>query len=307
MSTEAAARARRPAALTEPQLSSVPGVLGRIARERADDYAALDTAAGVSAGTPTHTPLVPARPVYPSFEAALRRVAEPAGAETPLAVIAEVKRASPSQGAIAALDPVAAAAAYAEGGAAALSVLTEPRHFGGELQHLRAIAAAHAGTPTAGTAASAPPLPLLRKDFTVHPAQLDEALAAGASAVLLIVAVLGPATGAYLAYATALGLDAVVEVHDDNELEVALAAGATIIGVNNRDLTTLAIDLATAPRLLDRARRGGFSGVLVAESGYRTRDDLRPVEGLADAVLVGTSLAGSADLATALKALRGAV
>jgi len=176
-----------------------------------------------------------------------------------------------------------------------LSVLTETRHFGGDLEHLRAIAA------------SRPALPLLRKDFTVHPAQVDEALAAGASAVLLIVAVLGDATAAYLSYATALGLDALVEVHDDAELDVAMAAGAQVLGVNNRDLTSLKIDLATAPRLLQRARREGFSGVLVAESGYRTRDDLRAVEEWADAVLVGTSLAGSGDLAGALKALRGAV
>lgn len=294
MSTESTAGVRRPAALTEEQLRTVPGVLGRIARERAGDYADWDTAVA--------TTLSPARPVSPSFDAALRRPAVPAGTETPLAVIAEVKRASPSQGMIAQLDPVAAAAAYAEGGAAALSVLTEPRHFGGGLQHLRAIAAARADS-----AALAVPLPLLRKDFTVNPGQLEEAVAAGASAVLLIVAVLGPATGAYLAYAAALGLDALVEVHDDAELDVAVAAGARIVGVNNRDLASLEVDLTTAPRLLDRARREGFGGVLVAESGYRTREELRAVEGLADAVLVGTSLARSGDLATALRALRGAV
>ncbi|HET8986023.1 MAG TPA: indole-3-glycerol phosphate synthase TrpC, partial [Trueperaceae bacterium] len=185
------------------------------------------------------------------------------------------------------------------GGASALSVLTEPRHFGGDLQHLRAIAEALGRTTT--------PLPLLRKDFTVHPAQLEEAIAAGASAVLLMVNVLGAATADYLAYATSIGLDALVEVHDDAELDVALAAGARILGVNNRDLTSLQIDLSVAPRLLRRAREEGFAGVLVAESGYRTRDDLSAVEDLADAVLVGTSLAGSADLEAALKALRGAV
>ena len=273
----------RPAALSRQRLASVPGVLGQIATERAADYAAFELL------------IEAARPVRPAFAQALQRTGTPIGDQTPLAVIAEVKRASPSQGAIAALDPVAAAQAYAAGGAGALSVLTETRHFGGDLEHLRAIAA------------SRPSLPLLRKDFTVHPAQVDEALAAGASAVLLIVAVLGDATAAYLAYATALGLDALVEVHDDAELDVALAAGAQVLGVNNRDLTTLKIDLATAPRLLQRARREGFKGVLVAESGYRTREDLRAVEEWADAVLVGTSLAGSGDLAGALKALRGAV
>ncbi len=96
-----------------------------------------------------------------------------------------------------------------------------------------------------------------------------------------------------------------MEVHDDTELDVALAAGARIIGVNNRDLRTLAIDLATAPTLLARARGEGFDGVLVAESGYRTPSDLATVEGSADAVLVGTSLAGSGDLTRALRVLRG--
>src|SRR5690606_16309574 len=151
----------------------------------------------------------------------------PAGA-TRLAVIAEVKRSSPSQGAIAPLDPVSAAAAYARGGAAALSVLTEPRHFGGDLAHLRAIAAAMgpaavspgATAPLAGSTATTtsssaspaalPSLPLLRKDFTVHAAQVIEALEAGAAAVLLIVAVLGDATAAYLQFASSLGLDALV-------------------------------------------------------------------------------------------------
>ena len=209
-----------------------------------------------------------------------------------LGVIAEVKRASPSQGAIAELDPVAAARAYVAGGATALSVLTEPRHFGGRLEHLSDIA----GAVT---------LPLLRKDFTVHPRQILEAARAGASAVLLIVAVLGRQTAGYLRYARALGLGALVEVHDEAELEVALAAGATLIGVNNRDLTTLTIDLATAPRLGSRARDEGFDGLLVAESGYRSLAQLRSVEGVADAVLVGTSLAGSGDLTAALEHLRG--
>jgi len=214
---------------------------------------------------------------------------------TPLAVIAEIKRASPSQGAIAPLDPVAAARAYQAGGAAALSVLTEPRHFGGALRNLADVAADQGSQG----------LPLLRKDFAVHPDQIVEAAEAGAAAVLLIVAVLGEHTRAYLQYAAELGLDALVEVHDDSELDVALEAGASIIGINNRDLRTLEIDLATAPHLASRARADGYAGVLVAESGYSTREELRAVEGLADAVLVGTSLAGSSDLTEALRRLRG--
>lgn len=248
----------------------VPGVLGRIVRERAGDYAGASTDLG------------PARPRAGKFRAAL------SGPD--LALIAEVKRASPSAGTIAPLDPAQAARAYAAGGAAAISVLTEPRHFGGTPEALRAVVAAVT-------------LPVLRKDFVVHPALLREAADWGAAAVLLMVSVLGEAVGAYLEMAHHLGLDALVEVHDERELDLALASGAEIIGVNNRDLTTLAIDLNVSPRLIRRARKAGFGGVLVAESGYCTPDDLRGVRALADAVLVGTSLAGSGDLTRAAREL----
>ncbi|EYB68735.1 indole-3-glycerol phosphate synthase [Deinococcus phoenicis] len=248
----------------------VPGVLGRIVRERAGDYAEADPRPGA------------ARPRAGRFRTALCGPA--------LALIAEVKRASPSEGAIAALDPAQAARAYRAGGAAALSVLTEPRHFGGDPEALRAVVAAVE-------------LPVLRKDFVVHPAMLREAAEWGASAALLMVSVLGEAVGTYLETAHHLGLDALVEVHDERELDLALATGAEIIGVNNRDLTTLATDLNVSPRLIRRARGAGFTGVLVAESGYRTSADLGSVRGLADAVLVGTSLAGSGDLTRAAREL----
>lgn len=258
-------------------LARVPGVLGEIARARAADYAEVRGESPALEGTS-------AAP-RPSFAAAL--------AGPGLAVIAEVKRKSPSQGEIAPLEPASAARAYAAGGAAALSVLTEPRHFGGELSHLREVAEAVA-------------LPLLRKDFTVHPRQLAEAAQAGASAALLIVAVLGEATGAYLRLAEQMGLEALVEVHDEAELELALAAGARLVGVNNRDLRTLRIDLGNARRLGRRARELGFGGLLVAESGYRSAAELAPLCGLADAVLIGTSVAGSGDLSAAVRALTGA-
>lgn len=261
---------RRVNGLPPLDLSRVPGVLGRIVRERAGDYAGASPELG------------PARPAARRFETAL------SGPQ--LALIAEVKRASPSQGAIAPLDPALAARAYAAGGASAISVLTEPRHFGGNAQALHEVI-------------GAVELPVLRKDFVVHPAMLREAAEWGASAALLMVSVLGEATGAYLQAAHHLGLDALVEVHDEAELDVALAAGARVIGVNNRDLTTLAIDLAVSPRLIRTARRRGFAGVLVAESGYRTPDQLAQVRGLADAVLVGSSLAGSGDLARAAREL----
>ncbi|MGL4611020.1 MAG: indole-3-glycerol phosphate synthase TrpC [Trueperaceae bacterium] len=261
-----------PQPLTQKQLESVPGVLGKICRERAHDYrnATLEDTFAVSR--------------RPSFSEALAREG--------LAVIAEVKRASPSQGAIANLKPLEAARAYEKGGAAALSILTEPRHFGGELAHLEEVAT-HVN------------LPLLRKDFTVHPAQIFEAKRAGASAVLLIVAATQQYTKDYLDFSHALGLDVLVEVHDEAELDLALKAGSNIIGVNNRDLRTLDISLENAPHLIKRAKDAGFSGLLVAESGYSKPEQLQNLLGLADAVLVGTSLASSGNLTAALQHLQG--
>jgi indole-3-glycerol phosphate synthase len=260
----------KPLALSLETLKKVPGTLGRIICERFYDYEDYEG---------TTYDLAKERA---SFAQALRQPG--------LSIIAEVKRSSPSQGAIAPLEPVAAARAYAAGGAAAISVLTEPRHFDGQLSHLAEVARTIS-------------LPLLRKDFTIHPAQLDEAKAAGASAVLLIVAVLGEATASYLSYAESLGLDALVEVHDEAELEIALAAGSSLIGVNNRNLQTLEIDLATSPRLIRQAKAQGFEGILVAESGYKHAEELKPLQGLADAVLIGTSLASSGDLSKSLQHL----
>ncbi len=278
-----------PASLSAEQLAAIGGVLGKIARERAADYAGAPNDRGVAPGDGSPTPTA-----RPGFSAALlaAKLATAGAGLTPIAVIAEIKRASPSQGHIAPLDPVEAARQYAAGGAAALSVLTEPRHFGGDLAHL-------------GLVAGTVRLPLLRKEFVVHPEQVREAVEAGASAVLLMVSVLGEATGAYLRYAESLGLEALVEVHDARELAVALEAGARLLGVNNRDLATLQVDLATAPRLIGSAREQGYTGVTVAESGYATHADLAAVAQVADAVLVGTSLAGSGDLTGALRRLRG--
>ncbi|KHG64734.1 indole-3-glycerol phosphate synthase [Thermus sp. 2.9] len=252
-----------------PDLSRVPGVLGEIARKRAQEVAPYP---------------LPAPPPVPSFRKALLLPG--------LSLIAEVKKQSPSEGAIRQVDPVEAAQAYARGGARALSVLTEPHHFGGSLEDLWRV--------RKGVA-----LPVLRKDFVVDPFMLEEARAFGASAALLIVAVLGELTGAYLERARALGLDALVEVHTERELELALEAGAEILGINNRDLATLRIDLSTAPRLGRLARDRGFSGVLVAESGYGRREELKALEGLFDAVLIGTSLMRNPDLEGAVRELVG--
>lgn len=264
--------ANGPAPLPKRHLDAIPGVLGSIARERAEDYASVPQPEGASGA-----------PQAQRFSGAL--------IQPGLTFICEVKRSSPSQGDIRDLDPVTTAAAYRRGGAGALSVLTEPRHFGGSLGDLASVTTHVA-------------LPAMRKEFVVHPAQMAEAAEAGAAAVLLMVSVLGAHTEAYLKYAHACGLEALVEVHDEEELHVALAAGASIVGVNNRDLATLQVDRSTAPRLMAKARESGHRGLLVAESGYAHASDLQPLKGLADAVLVGTALAQSGEPERALVELR---
>jgi indole-3-glycerol phosphate synthase len=218
------------------------------------------------------------------FEAALSL---PGG---PVRIVAEVKRASPSAGAIAVgLDAVAQARRYAAAGAAAISVLTDGPGFGGSLEDLAAVRAAVE-------------TPLLRKDFVVDAYQLAEARAHGADAALLIVAALErEALARLLDGCAALGLAALVEVHDAPEVETALAAGARIVGVNNRNLKTMAVDLAVSERLLP-ALPPGVRGV--AESGVRTADDARRLR-RAGAVnlLVGEALVRAADPGALLREL----
>jgi len=202
--------------------------------------------------------------------------------------IAEVKRASPSKGDIGPIaDPAALAASYEAGGAAAISVLTEPAHFKGSLADLRVVRLKIRA-------------PILRKDFLVDPWQAWEARVAGADAALLIVAALPGERLREMASALAeAGLEALVEVHDDAELEASLECGAPIIGVNSRNLKTLAVDLAVAERLGARIPRG-VTGV--AESGIKTTSD---VERLAAAgfraFLVGEALVASGDPARTLR------
>ncbi len=219
-----------------------------------------------------------------------RALAGPAGAA--VAIIAEVKRRSPSKGEInAGLDAAAQAKAYDEAGAAAVSVLTEPERFGGSLADIEA---AHAATR----------LPLLRKDFITHRVQLVEARLAGASAVLLIARALEPdRLVALAADAGALGLDVLAEVRSEAELEVALAVPGAIIGVNNRDLETLVIEPEVGARLIPRVPR---DRITVYESGVRDRADVERAAALgADAALVGSVLSGSSDVRRALRALTG--
>jgi indole-3-glycerol phosphate synthase len=212
----------------------------------------------------------------------------------PPAIIAEIKRRSPSKGLLRPdLQPVDCAKAYAEAGAAALSVLTDEHFFGGHLDYLAEI----------GEAVS---LPLLRKDFLVDAYQVDEARVAGADAVLLIVAALEAERLARLhKHAESLGLDVLVEVHDEAELEVALAAGAGLIGVNNRNLATFEVDLGVTERLGRRLAAAESRATLVAESGIGGPADIdRMTAAGASAFLVGESLMREPDLGSALRQLR---
>lgn len=197
-----------------------------------------------------------------------------------VAVIAEVKRRSPSKGWIAeGLSSVDQAVAYATGGAAAISVLTEPNHFDGSVEDLDAVAAAVT-------------VPVLKKDFHIDPIQLVEARAHGATAALLIARALGPERlESMLEAAKWMALETIVEIRDEAELRRALDAGAQIIGINNRNLETLVIDPATSERLLPLIPG---SVIAVAESGMSTVADVERVAALgADAVLVGSSLSAS--------------
>lgn len=206
------------------------------------------------------------------------------------AVIAEVKKASPSKGLLAAdFDPVRTARQYAAGGAAALSVLTDRNYFQGSLADLAA-------------AREAAGLPALRKDFTIHEAQVVEAAAGGADAILLIAAILTEREIRDLREAAArYRLAALVEVHGEGELDKAVGAGADIIGVNNRDLTTFEVTLETSLRLAERMPDGA---VRVAESGIHAADDVRRLAAAGyTAFLVGEHLMKSGDPAAALRAL----
>jgi indole-3-glycerol phosphate synthase len=219
------------------------------------------------------------------FVAALRDAPTPA-------VIAEVKHASPSAGAIRDADPGEQAARYEQGGAAAISVLTEPRHFDGSLLHLQA-------------ARRAVTVPVLRKDFVVHPAQVIESRAAGADAILLIAsAVSEMELKALLAAAADLGLGALVEAHTDEDLDRVLATDAEVVGVNARDLETLEMHPDRALALLRRVPQDRFA---VAESGLASAEDVhRVVEAGARGVLIGEALMRAEHPAEALRQLRGA-
>lgn len=243
------------------------GVLGEIVRHKKAEVAARLGGASFDA-----------RPTRRSLKAAL---AKP-GAR----FVMEVKKASPSghKSAVSVAEAVAAYAPVAD----AISVLTDARFFGGSLDDLRVARRLFDG-------------PILAKDFVVDPAQVTEARAHGADAVLAILAVLtGAQAAALLAEARRLAMDVLVEVHDEAELHCALALGAEIVGINNRDLATLKTDLATTERLAPIAPDGVL---LVSESGIASRDDVERLAPLVDAFLVGSSLMSADDVAQAARAL----
>jgi indole-3-glycerol phosphate synthase len=223
------------------------------------------------------------------FKAAIRR---PPHARPRL--IAEIKRASPSRGLLARadFDPLRLAQAYRDNGASAFSVLTDERFFGGSLEHLRQVAALQ------------PRLPALRKDFILEEVQIYEARSAGASAILLIVACLERSQlRDFSDLAESLGMTALVEVHNLAELEVALLAGAQVVGINNRDLRTFEVHLETTLRLRPQIPP---EAVVVAESGIHTRADAdRLAEAGVDALLVGEALVVARDTAAKVRELVG--
>ncbi|HSW31104.1 MAG TPA: indole-3-glycerol phosphate synthase TrpC [Longimicrobiales bacterium] len=256
--------------MAEPQGSrALPGILASIERTKREELGAL-------------------RPRGRELERAALAAAAPRDLEAALrsgehvAVIAECKRRSPGAGEIRpGLDPGALARAYEAAGAKAVSVLTDQRYFGGSLDDLVAARAATA-------------VPVLRKDFTLDPLHVLEARAAGADAVLLIVRILGDDVLRSLqALARELGMAALVEAHDAAEVDRALGAGATLLGINNRDLATFTTDLDTTLRLLEAVPR---SVAVVSESGIRTPDDVVRLGGAGvEAILVGETLLRAPD------------
>lgn len=223
----------------------------------------------------------------PDFAAALRL---PSGGKVRL--IAEMKKASPSAGVIReAFEPLYLARRVVQEGASAVSVLTEEEFFQGSLQDLARVAG---GVPA----------PVMRKDFIIDTYQLLESRVAGAAACLLIVAMLTPVKlERLLRDARDLGLAALVEIHDRAELETALAAGAEIIGINNRNLKTLEVDTATTMELKEDVPTGR---IVVSESGHRTRSDLQALEaGGVDAVLIGEAIMRADDVGVKVRELLG--
>ncbi len=209
------------------------------------------------------------------------------------ALIAEVKKASPSAGVICEdFDPVRIAKTYESAGASCLSVLTDEKFFQGSLEYLKQIR-------------SAVRVPLLRKDFIIDERQIPQSIERGADAILLIVSILtDEQLRSFHTLAQSAGLAILVEVHDEKELDRAIGIGAALIGVNNRDLKTFKVDLATTERLANHIRNSGHDALLVAESGIHTRADVERLRSCgAGAILVGESLMRHGNIAAKIAEL----
>ena len=257
-------------------------ILDRIVEHKRGELAAAKAATPLS----EMRALAAGAPAVRDFAAALRGPR--------IALIAEVKKASPSRGILREdFEAAPLARQFAENGAAAISVLTDVEHFQGTLGHLRAIREALPDGP-----------PLLRKDFLFDEYQVHEARANGADALLLITAILETPLLAELAALTdGLGMMALVEVHDETEVECALKAGAEVIGINNRDLRTFDVDLATTERLRPMIPA---TQTVVAESGIFTRDDMRRLETIGvNAALIGEALVTAPDPGAKVRELLG--
>ena len=255
----------------------VPDILAEIAAYKVDEVAAIDAVAVEHA--------LASAPVPKGFETTLRQASQPA-------LICEVKKASPSKGVIREdFDPASITKAYEEGGAACLSVLTDGPGFQGSIDIFKTVRALT-------------DLPLLRKDFMIDPLQVKEARAMGADAILVILAMTDDvASRTLIDEAASLGMDVLVETHDAEEMERAIGLGATLIGVNNRDLRTFETTLETFEKLAPQAPE---TALLVAESGIFTREDLtRLSDAGAQAYLIGESLMRQSDVEMATRTLRG--
>ena len=261
-------------------LMDAPDVLKKIAAYKVDEVAALRDDISIEELREIARDQAPAR----SFTKAIQTAAKPA-------LICEVKKASPSKGIIREdFDPITIAEAYGAGGATCLSVLTDGPGFMGSPDIFKAVrATTH--------------LPLLRKDFLIDPIQVTESRAMGADCILIIMAMIDDVTArALMEEATALGMDALVETHDENELARAFKLGASLIGINNRDLRTFETSLDTFETLAGQVPK---TATLIAESGIFTKDDIRRLaKHGAQGYLIGESFMRQDDIESAVKTLR---
>ena len=276
-------------------MEDIPDVLKRIVERKRKEFANWKKESTLQTDHPITQLLTEAlRPGAPRVQRSRRFYNAINKQKGSIAVIAEVKRKSPSKGHIGYIpNPGLLSRAYRQGGAAAISVLTDREGFGGSMADLKQVVDEQENYHESQHG----PCPVLRKEFIIDPLQIAEAAVSGASAVLLIVAVLGEQTREFINHAHTMGLDALVEVHDEMELKIAVDAGAEIIGINNRNLRTFKVSLETSKRLCPLIPDGILA---VAESGIKDVTDVRELCSIGfQAVLVGELLVTVAESDTA--------